>query len=86
MNRRGERLAVLTNLPAEWTDVSFENLTTPDGLQVSATMEKKRVSRIGIKNLSKHAREIDLVLPCHGNLRFSLPAEGIYHLPPEVIV
>jgi len=85
MNRRGERLAVLTNLPAEWTDVSFENLTTPDGLQVSATLEEKRVSRLAIKNLSKQAREIDLILPGHENLRFSLPAEGVYHLPPGVM-
>lgn len=84
MNRRGERLAILTNLPAEWSKVSFEDLTTPDGLQVSATLENMQITRLVIKNLSKHTREIELILPGHGTSRFSLSPEGVYHLPPEI--
>jgi len=80
INRQGDRLAVLTNLPDEWEDVSFENLTTPDGLQVSATMEKKRIVRLVVKNLSQQERVVDLAHPGQTGLRLSLPPGGMYQL------
>lgn len=63
LNRRGKRLAILTNLPESWSDVSFENLTTPDGLRVSATMKAKKICRLEIANLNLGTHEINLVLP-----------------------
>jgi hypothetical protein len=81
VNRQGDRLAVLTNLPAEWENVSFENLTTPDGLQVSATMEKKKIVRLVIKNLNQQERLIDLSHPGQTGIRFSLPPGGMYQRP-----
>jgi hypothetical protein len=73
-------LAALTSLPDEWEDVSFENLTTPDGLQVSATMEKKRIVRLAVKNLSQQERAVDLAHPGQTGLRLSLPPGGMYQL------
>lgn len=63
VNRRGERLAVLTNLPEAWTDLSFENLTTPDGLKVSAAMKNGRIINLEIVNLNHEERRVRLVLP-----------------------
>ena len=65
VNRQGDRLAILTNLPAHWTTVSVQNLTTPDGLKVSAILQENKVIRVEIVNLHQEARHIDLVLP-HG--------------------
>jgi hypothetical protein len=63
VNRRGERLAVLTNLPEGWADLSFENITTPDGLKASATLEKSRISHLEIVNLNQETHTVHLALP-----------------------
>jgi len=63
INRDGENLKVLMNLPENWTDVSFENLTTPDGLKVSAKMEGGVITECKIVNINAEKRKIVLVLP-----------------------
>ena len=63
VNRQGDRLAVLTNLPADWTTVSVENLTTPDGLKVSANLRENKMIKVEVVNLHQEAHRIDLVFP-----------------------
>jgi len=74
VNRQGDRLAVLTNLPAGWTTVSVENLTTPDGLKVSASLRENNITRVEIVNLHQETRQIDLLLPGEPPQRISLAA------------
>jgi hypothetical protein len=81
VNRQGDRLAVFTNLPAEWENVSFENLTTPDGLQVSAKLKNRKIVKLEVKNLSQQEREVDLSHPGQTGIRFSLPPGGMYQRP-----
>jgi hypothetical protein len=81
VNRQGDRLAVFTNLPAEWENVSFENLTTPDGLQVSAKLKNRKIVKLEVKNLSQQEREVDLLHPGQIGIRFSLPPGGMYQRP-----
>ncbi len=63
LSRKGKRLAVLTNLPETWKDAAFRNLTTPDGLQVSAKMRNGIIEELEIVNRHRQSREISLVVP-----------------------
>jgi hypothetical protein len=72
VNRMGDRLAILANLPENWSELSFENLTTHDGLRVSAKMEHGKVTELEIKNVNAKKRDICLVLPGQNEKRLVL--------------
>lgn len=72
ISRSGDRLAICASLPEEWTELSFENLTTPDGLRVSAKMEQGKITELEIVNVNTEKREIRLVLPGQGEIRIDL--------------
>jgi hypothetical protein len=44
-------------------------------------MEKKRIVRLVVKNLSQQKREVDLAHPGQTGMRFSLAPGGLYQLP-----
>ena len=78
LTRNGNRLAVLTNLPETWTDLSFENLTTPDGLRVSARMECGKMTGLTIVNTNAEKRKIELVLPRQKEIALTLNCNEEY--------
>lgn len=78
MNRKGKRLAILTNLPKNWKNLSFENLTTPDGLKVSATMDDGEITKLKIVNINAEQREVNLFLPGKEKIKLILKSKNIY--------
>ena len=80
MNRKGKRLAILTNIPENWKDLSFENLTTPDGLKVSIKMQNGKITKCEIINMNDEKREICLILPNSKEINFALNNLEVYKL------
>jgi len=80
LNRKGKRLAVFMNLPENWQDVSFENLTTPDGLKVSATMKGGKIVEFKIVNIKNEEQEINLFFPGKSKIKLSLKNKEKYEL------
>ncbi len=63
LHRDGDNLRVLTGLPEDWKTAAFDNLTTADGLRVSAAMKNGRLTRLEIINDHAEARRIRLHAP-----------------------
>ncbi|MDD5677744.1 MAG: hypothetical protein PHW60_07085 [Kiritimatiellae bacterium] len=63
LQRVGEHLRVLMTLPPDWKTVSFENLTTEDGLRVSAGLKDGRLERLEITNDHTETRIVQLSAP-----------------------
>lgn len=80
MNRKGNRLAIFTNLPPAWKDLSFKNLTTHDGLRVSARMKRRKITRLEIVNTHAEKRDIRLFLPGKKEIKLSLNSNEKYEL------
>jgi hypothetical protein len=78
INRDGENLKVLMNLPDGWRDVSFENLTTPDGLKVSAKMEGEVITKCEVVNINAEQRKVVLVLPGQNKIELLLNSKEKY--------
>ena len=72
VSRNGDRLAICANLPERWFDLSFENLTTPDGLRVSAKMKGGIITELEIVNTNAEKRDIRLALPGQDETRLIL--------------
>jgi hypothetical protein len=72
VSRNGDRLAICANLPERWFDLSFENLTTPDGLRVSAKMKGGIITELEIVNTNTEKRDISLALPGQDETRLIL--------------
>ena len=72
VSRNGDRLAICANLPERWFDLSFENLTTPDGLRVSAKMKGGIITELEIVNTNTDKRDIRLALPGQDETRLIL--------------
>jgi hypothetical protein len=60
MHRTGDELRVLTGLPKGWETAAFDNLTTGDGLRVSASMKNGKLTRLEIVNEHTEPRRIRL--------------------------
>lgn len=63
VQRKDDALHVLNNLPKDWHDLSFENLTTHDGLRVSAAIKQGHLDHLDIVNDHPDPRRIELVAP-----------------------
>ncbi|MBI2438461.1 MAG: hypothetical protein HYV36_06590 [Lentisphaerae bacterium] len=63
LQREGENLRVLMTLPPDWKTISFENLTTADGLRVSALLKEGRLERLEIVNDHTETRMVQLSAP-----------------------
>jgi len=63
LRRHGDQLCVLCNLPSEWANLSFDNLTTHDGLRVSAALQDGSVQSIQVVNDHVDPRCVELVAP-----------------------
>ncbi len=80
MSRKGKRLSVLMNLPDNWTDLSFENLTTPDGLKASAAMKKGRITACKVVNINYEKRDVYLNLPGMDEIEIRLNSLDAYEI------
>ena len=80
LRRDGDLLAILANLPAGWKNVSFENITTPDGLKVSATMKNGVVTECVIVNINMTPAKIHLTIPGRKMVKLHLNHKERYNL------
>ncbi|NLB56735.1 MAG: hypothetical protein GX811_13420 [Lentisphaerae bacterium] len=63
IRRHGEQLNVFNCLPENWQDLSVQNLTTEDGLCVSATLTSGTCTKLEITNMHTETRRILINAP-----------------------
>ncbi|HCE42957.1 MAG TPA: hypothetical protein DET40_05370 [Lentisphaeria bacterium] len=80
VSRNGDRLTICANLPERWLDLSFENLTTPDGLRVSAKMKGGIITELEIVNMNVEKRDILLMLPGEDKKKFFLKSKERFEI------